>query len=174
MSTESEATSFNLLRQQWLARWAAMAPRERQMAQMAATVLVLAVVMLVFIRPAWKSMQQTPVQLREMSTQVARMRTLADEALALRQLPPVPPAQAEAALKSATERLGAGVRLNVQGDRVTVEFNKVPGESLADWLAEVRSTARVKPLEANLNQTEPGRYSGTMVLGLVPGPTTAR
>lgn len=174
MSTESQATSFNVLRQQLLARWTAMAPREREMAQVAAALVVLAVIVLVFIRPAWKSMQQTPAQLRDVSTQVAHMRALADEAQLLRQQPPVSPVQAEAALKSATERLGAAARMNIQGDRATVEFTKVMGESLADWLGEVRAAARVRPLEANLTQSEPGHYSGTIVLGLAPGQASPR
>lgn len=174
MSTESEATSFNVMRQQMLARWAAMAPRERQMAQVAAALVVLAVLVLVFIRPAWKSMQQTPAQLREVSTQVGRMRALADEAQALRQQPPVSPIQAEAALKAATDRLGPAARMNIQGDRATVEFTKVQGESLADWLGEVRAAARVRPLEANLAQVDPGHYSGTVVLGLAPGQASPR
>jgi len=174
MSTESEPTSFNVLRQQMLARWAAMAPRERQMAQVAAALVILAVVVLVFIRPAWKSMQQTPVQLREVSSQVGRMRALADEAQLLRQQPPVSPVQAESALKAATDRLGATAKLSIQGDRATVEFTKVLGESLADWLGEVRAAARVRPLEANLTQAEPGHYSGTVVLGLAPGQAAPR
>jgi general secretion pathway protein M len=174
MSTESEPTSFNVLRQQMLARWAAMAPRERQMAQVAAALLVLVVVVFVFIRPAWKSVQQTPAQLRDVSSQVGRMRALAEEAQALKQLPPVPPAQAEAALRAATERLGPGAKLSLQSDRATVEFNKVLGSALVDWLAEARAAARVRPLEANLTQSEPGHYSGTMVLGFAPGPGSAR
>lgn len=174
MSTESEATSFNVLRQQVLARWAAMAPRERQMAQVAAALVLLVVLVMVFIRPAWKSMQQTPAQLRDVSTQVGRMRALADEAQALRQQSPVSPVQAEAALKSATDRLGTAARMNIQGDRATVEFTKVSGQSLADWLGEVRAAARVRPLEANLVQGEPAHYSGTVVLGLAPGQAPAR
>lgn len=174
MSTESQATSFNALRQELLARWTAMAPRERQMTQAAAAVLLLVIVVMVFIRPAWKSLQQTPDQLRDVSTQVGRMRGLAEEAQALRQQPPVPPVQAEAALKAATERLGATARMSMQGDRASIEFNKVMGASLADWLAEVRAAARARPLEANLTQTEPGFYSGTMVLGLAPGPAAPR
>ncbi len=174
MSTESEATSFNVMRQQWLARWTAMAPRERQMAQAAAALVVLTVLVLVFIRPALKSMQQTPAQLRAISTEVSRMRALADEAQALRQQPPVPPVQAEAALKAATERLGAAAKMSIQGDRATVEFIKVSGESLADWLVEVRLAARARPLEASLALSEPGYYSGAVVLGLAPGQASPR
>jgi general secretion pathway protein M len=170
MSTESQPSSIQALRQELQTRWAAMAPRERQMAQVAAALMLLVVIVMVFIRPAWKSVQQTPVQLRDVSVQVGRMRSLADEAQALRQQPPVPAAQAEAALKAATERLGPSARMSMQGDRASVEFNKVLGASLADWLAEVRGAARVRPLEANLTQSEPGHYSGTMVLGFAPGP----
>jgi len=94
------------------------------------------------------------------------MRRLADEAQLLRQRPPVPPAQAEAALKAATDRLGEGATLAVQGDRATLTLRSVSGDALATWLDEVRSAARARPVEAKLQQVEVGRYAGTLVLSL--------
>ncbi|MES2089742.1 MAG: hypothetical protein V4532_07175 [Pseudomonadota bacterium] len=41
-------------------------------------------------------------------------------------------------------------------------------------MSEVRAVARVRPLEAELNEVSPGVYSGSMVLGMAPGPATAR
>jgi len=151
-----------------------MAPRERRMATIAAWLGGLTLLVLVGIRPAWHTLSQTPEQLRKVDAQLDVMHRLADEAQALKQRPPVPPAQSEAALKSATERLGAGARLNLQGERATLTLTKVQGDALASWLEEARGAARAKPLEAGLMQVEPGVYSGNIVLGLGPGAATAR
>lgn len=154
------------LRDAWQAKWSAMAPRERRMATIAGWLLLLAVVVLVGIRPAWRTLSITPAQLKEVDAQLDQMRRLADEAQLLRQRPPVPPAQAEAALRSASDRLGPAATLSVQGDRATLALRDVPGESLATWLDEVRTAARARPLEANLQQTQAGRYNGSVVLSL--------
>lgn len=165
----SQASSFNALREQWQAKWSAMAPRERQMATMAIWLAVLALLVLVGIRPAWRTLSAAPAQLRELDTQLEQMRRLSDEAQMLRQRPPVPPAQSEAALRSATERLGSGAKLNLQGDRATLTLNHVSGDALATWLDEARGAARAKPMEAGLMQVEPGVYSGNIVLAMGPG-----
>lgn len=157
------------MRAQWQARWAAMAPRERQIATVAGWLAVATLLILVGIRPAWRTLYETPGQLREVNAQLDQMRRLADEAQLLKQRPPVPPAQAEAALKSATDRLGAGARLMLQGDRATLTLTKVSGEALASWLEEARGAARAKPLEAGLMQVEPGVYSGNIVVAMGPG-----
>jgi len=154
------------LRDAWQAKWSAMAPRERRMATIAGWLLLLAVVVLVGIRPAWRTLSITPAQLKEVDAQLDQMRRLADETQLLRQRPPVPPAQAEAALRSASDRLGPAATLSVQGDRATLTLRDVPGESLATWLDEVRTAARARPLEANLQQTQAGRYNGSVVLSL--------
>lgn len=154
------------LRDAWQAKWSAMAPRERRMATIAGWLLLLAVVVLVGIRPAWRTLSITPAQLKEVDAQLDQMRRLADEAQLLRQRPPVPPAQAEAALRSASDRLGPAATLSLQGDRATLALRDVPGESLATWLDEVRTAARARPLEANLQQTQAGRYNGSVVLSL--------
>ncbi|MGC4061175.1 MAG: type II secretion system protein GspM [Aquabacterium sp.] len=157
------------VRQEWQTRWAAMGPRERRMATAAAWLGALTLLVLVGIRPAWRTLSETPAQLREVDAQLDEMKRLGDEAQALRQRPPVPPAQSEAALKSATDRLGAAGRLTMQGDRATLTLTKVSGEALASWLEEARGAARVKPLEAGLMQVEPGVYSGTVVVAMGVG-----
>lgn len=154
------------LRDAWQAKWSAMAPRERRMASIAGWLLLLAVIVLVGIRPAWRTLSTTPAQLKEVDAQLDQMRRLADEVQLLRQRPPVPPAQAEAALRSASDRLGTAATLSVQGDRATLALRDVPGDILASWLDEVRTAARARPLEANLQQVQAGRYSGNIVLSL--------
>lgn len=163
------ATSIQTMRQQWQVKWAAMAPRERQIASVAIWLAVLTFLVLVGIRPALRTLNEAPEKLRVIDAQLDEMRRLAGEAQALRQRPPVPPAQAEAALKAATERLGPSGRLAIQGDRATLTLNKVDGTELAAWLEEARATARIKPMEAGLMQVEPGVYSGNIVVSMGPG-----
>lgn len=162
----NEALKLQSLRDAWQARWQAMAPNERRLASVAMWLILLAVIVLVGVRPAWRSLSEAPAQLREVEAQLDQMRRLADETQLLRQRPPVPPAQAEAALKSATDRLGAAATLAVQGDRATLTLRSVPGDALVTWLDEVRAGARARPVEANLQQADLGRYSGSVVLSL--------
>lgn len=169
MASIDASSSLQGLRQTVEARWATLAVRERRLVLAALWLAAAALVVLVGIRPAWRTLQQTPVQQRELGAQLDAMRRLADEAQALRNRPPVPPAQAEAALRAASERLGAGARLMVQGDRATLVLEGVSGEALATWLEEARAGARVRPLEATLTQARPGQYSGNLVVALVPG-----
>ena len=161
-----QASQLQALRASWQARWAAMAPRERRMATAAAWLVGLTLLVVIGVRPAWRTLSQTPSQLREVDAQLDQMRRLADEAVALRQRPPVPPAQAEAALKAATDRLGEGARLALQPDRANLTLTNVPGDAVATWLEEARVGARARPLEASLQQVKPGIYSGTVVVAL--------
>lgn len=175
MSSEDPSTTgLGAARAQWLARWQAMAPRERQLVLLMLWALGVTLVVMVGLRPAWKTLQATPAQLREVGLQLDTMRGLADEARVLRQRPPVPPAQAEAALQGATAALGSGATVLMQGDRATATFNKVAGPRLAEWLQDVRSAARARPLEASLIQVTPGVYSGTVTVALTAQPPAPR
>ena len=168
------ASSLNDLRAQLKARWAAMAPRERRMLTVMAWLLGITLVLLLGVRPAWKTLQQTPVQLREVNAVLEDMQRQAAEVKTLRQMPVVPPAQAEAALRSATERLGEGAKIRVLPDRTVVTLTKVAGADLAQWLAEARANARARPVEANFAQIEPGVYSGTISVVLPGAAPTGR
>ncbi len=161
--------SLKALKQEWQTKWAAMPTRERQLVSTAAWLAGLVFLVMVGIRPAWKTLQETPKKLNEINGQLEVMRRQAAEVQTLRLRPPVPPVQAEAALQAATERLGQSGRLMMQGDRATLNANGVSGEALAMWLDEIRAAARAKPVEVNLTQNEPGRYSGTVILAVGPG-----
>jgi general secretion pathway protein M len=160
------ASSIQTFRQEWQTRWAAMASRERQIATIAIWLIVVTFLVLVCIRPAFRTLSDAPEKIRQIDVQLDEMRRLADEVQVLRQRQPVPPAQAEAALKAATERLADTARLTIQGDRATLTLTKVDGEALAAWLEEARSGARIKPVEAALMQVQPGVYSGTLIVAL--------
>lgn len=160
----AQMDSFKAARSEFRAKWQTMAPRERQLIVVMAWIFGTVLVVMLGVRPALKTLQQAPVQLREVDTTLDDMRRQADEVKVLRQMPAVPPAQAESMLRSATQRLGEGSNLRVQGDRVIVAVTKVPGSKLAEWLTEVRSGARVRPLEGNLKEVEAGFYTGTLTL----------
>jgi general secretion pathway protein M len=167
-SAMSDATS------ELRAKWLALAPRERQLIVAMAWLAGLVLLVLVGIRPAWRSLQQTPDQIKQVDTVLDDMRRQADEVRQLRQLPTIPAAQAEAALYAATQRLGSGAQLRVQADRATVTLVKVSGAGLAAWLEEARTSARARPAEANLIQVVPGAYSGSVTLVLAVASPSSR
>lgn len=156
-------------RQQFDERWTAMAPRERLMVQVLAWALIVILVVMVGLRPAWRQLNETPVRLQAAEVELEQMRRLAQEAQQLRQRPPVPPVQAEAALRASVERLGRAARLNIQADRATVNFSGVSGAVLADWLQEVRGAARARVVEADV-QTVGGAFNGSFVLAMAVPP----
>ena len=97
------------------------------------------------------------------------VQTLGPEASADPVVPPGDVHLVEAALKAATERLGDKAKLSLQGDRAVLTLNGAGTEALRGWLAEARSGARARPLEANLLRAGTG-YSGTLVLSIGGNP----
>jgi general secretion pathway protein M len=154
-------------------RWQALAPRERLGATLGLGLLLLFLLWTVGVQPALKTLRTAPVQQATLDAQFAQMQRLAAEAGELRALPPVDPAQTDAALQSATARLGAAARLQRSGERLSVTFTSVEPAAMMAWLAEVRAAARVRVVEAQLGRTGSG-YSGNLVLTLPPPAPTPR
>ncbi len=107
-----------------------------------------------------------PRQIEALDLQLQDMQRLAAESKALRAMPPMPAAQAQAALTTAAQRLGDKAQLKLQGERAVLQVSRLSGEQLATWLAEVRISARVRAVEAQLTRTPQGDYSGSVVLAL--------
>lgn len=149
------------------ARWRALGARERQASTIAAWALGLFLLWAVAIAPAWRTTRAAPAQLDLLDAQLQRMQRQANEARELRAVAPLAGGQAAAALREATGELGSAGRLLVSGDRATLTLTGANGTQLRDWLAEARSAARARPLEANL-QRGPQGYSGSIVVAL-PG-----
>ncbi len=145
--------------------WRGLAERERRLLALGGAVLLLAAVWAIAVLPAWRTLQRAPSEIERLDAQLQDMRALATETQQLRALPPVTPEQATAVLKSAADRLGAKARLSLQGDRAVLTLVGLEPGQLTSWLAEVRSGARVRPLEANLTRAGAG-FNGTLVLGL--------
>lgn len=148
--------------------WKARAPRERLAVLVAAGLVGLFLVWLIFVQPAWRTLREAPVRLDALDAQLQQMQRLAAESQGLRGVAAVSQAQAAAALKAATDRLGDKGRLSMQGDRASLTLNGVSPEALRGWLLEARGAARVRPTEAQLSRGPQG-YSGTIVVTLSSG-----
>jgi general secretion pathway protein M len=158
------------LRSSLKARWQALALRERRMVTGAAAILLLTFLWFVAIAPALKTVRAAPVQLAKLDTQYQAMQRDAADAKALRSVAPVGAAQSAAALRAATEALGSAGRITVSGDRATLTLTSAGAAQLRDWLADARSTARARVVEANLTQAAgSGGLSGTVVVSLPGG-----
>lgn len=149
--------------------WRALSQRDRNLAAVGGTVLLLLLLWLLVLQPAIRTLNQAPAELDRLELQLQGMQRLAAEAAELRATPPVNPEQAQAALQAATGRLGDKAKLSLQGDRAVLTLNGAGTEALRSWLAEARSGARARPLEANLLRAGSG-YSGTLVVAIGGNP----
>jgi len=169
MSTEAlkspAASSDGSLRSQADAFWRGRSLRERQALGAGFVALVAVLLWLTLVQPAWRTLREAPAQLDEIDRQLQQIRVTATEVTALRSVAPVSAPQAAAALKAATDRLGAQGRLSLQGDRASLTLTNVDSDDLYEWLTDVRSTARSRPIEASLSRVRQG-YSGTIVVTL--------
>ena len=153
------------LRARAAAAWQGLAPRERRLVALAAGVVGLALLWALAVQPAWRTLARAPAEIDRLDAQLQTMRALAAEAQALRDTPPVPPEQAQAALQAATARLGEQAQLAPAGDRIIVRFNGVAPSALREWLAEARAGARARPVAAALQRSGEG-FSGSVELVL--------
>ena len=147
---------------QW---WAALSARDRRLLALASGVLGLFITWTVAVQPAWRTLQAAPAQREVLDAQWQAMQRLAAEAKDLRGAPPVSVEQSSAALQAATARLGDKGRLALQGERAVLTLQGASTSQLRDWLAEARSGARARPVEARLTRAAQG-YSGTVVVAL--------
>ena len=149
--------------------WRSRAPRERQLIAAGAIALAALLVWLIAVQPALKTLRETPAELDRLDLQLQQMQLAAFESAGLRSASPVPPAQASEAVRAATERLGGKGKVALQGDRAVLTFSGVPFEAVRNWLGEVRSAARARPVEAQLLKGASG-YSGSITITLSGNP----
>ena len=149
--------------------WSSLATRERRLVAWAGALLGLFLVWLVAVQPALQTLRSAPAEHDRLDLQLQSMQRLAAEVTSLRGTPPVSAEQAAAALKAATERLDDKARLTLQGERAVLTLNGLGSGALRDWLAEARSGARARPVEASLTRSANG-FTGTLVLSLGNAP----
>jgi len=145
--------------------WAGLGARERSLLGWGGSALVLFLTWMLAVQPALNTLRTAPVQLDALDLQWQAMQKQAGEARELRGITPMTAEQSLVALKATTDRLGDKAKLSVQGDRAVVTFTGVNTGQLRDWMAEARSGARARPVEATLNRAGQG-YSGTLVVAV--------
>lgn len=150
------------------ARWNALGARDRRVLTALGWVLGALLLWLVAVQPALRTVRAAPARLDQLDTQMQQMQRLAGEARSLRGTPTVSAMQAQAAVKAAGEGLGGAARTTLSGERATVTFTNINVTDLREWLAEVRGSARARPVEATLTRNAQGLFSGTVVL-VLPG-----
>lgn len=153
------------LRGKLTARWAGLQPRERLLLAAAVSVVLAALVWVALVAPALRVAREAPLQIDKLDAELQRMQRLAGEIPQLRSATPVSQAQAGAALKAATDRLGDKGKLMLLGDRATLTLSGASPAAFQAWLTEARSGARARPLEVQLNRGTVG-LSGTVTVGL--------
>jgi general secretion pathway protein M len=153
------------LREQASAAWKARVPRERMALAAMAVVVGLFVLWALLIAPALATLRSAPATLADLDSQLQQMRTMAAEVRDLRSATPVAAAQAGLAIKAAVERHGDKVRLSLHSDRALITLQNASPEQLRALLVEARSSARARPVEAQLTRT-PAGFTGTLVFAL--------
>jgi general secretion pathway protein M len=181
----------NLLLGQLRARWAAMETREQQLAGVAAALVGVALFWWIALAPALKTLRAAPAEHARLDAQLQQMTTLQAQAKTLQAQPRANRDEALKALEgSIGASLGPAAQLQQQGgaEGVNVSVKNVPGDTLAQWLAQARGNARAVPREVHLTRagapaagpnartapTPPvtadgaakARWDGTLVMGL--------
>jgi general secretion pathway protein M len=153
----------------WLA---SLSARERRLVLLAAAVLGLGLLWWIAIAPAWQTLRQAPARQAAADAQLARMQQFAQQAEALRaQSAAAAPSRDEALrqLEAASAALGGSAQVSVVGDRATVALRQASPVALAQWLQQVRSNARLLPVESQLSRdAASGGWTGTLVLAGPP------
>lgn len=164
MNTPTPTTLFSA----WTQRWTALAPRERRLVRLAATLSSAALLWWLALAPALHTLAGAAGQADVLDLQLQQVRSLRQRAQALQAQPRLGLDNARHALEATVrQRLGSSAQLSIQGERATLTLKGASPEALADWLTLARVNARSVAVEARLQRspTEPG-WNGTLVLAL--------
>ena len=137
----------------YLSSFQALPQKDRQ--RLVALGLVLLALMLWTwnLAPALKTLREVPLQLTQLQDQTQKLKLMQAQAQAFQKSPRLPTREAGLLLqKAAAETLASGARLNIEGTRATLTLSSVSAESLAQFLAVVRTQAQVLPIEAHLQK----------------------
>jgi general secretion pathway protein M len=152
------------------ARWAALGAREQRALRLAIAVLLAAVVWLVLLAPALRTLKSAEAQNLQLSAELEHMQALQLRAKGLRATPALTPQEALSALQSASNALGPSAELQVQGEQATLRVKQLSTEALAQWLRPPPESGQ-SPAEAHLQRdAATGLWSGSMVFQLPTAP----
>ncbi len=148
--------------------WRRLGARERSLVTWVGALLGALLLWALAVRPAWTAAQESVRRLPQLDAQLTEMQRLAVESRELRGVPRLQLQQASAALKTASDAMGAAGKLTLAGERGTLTLTNATGDQVQRWLVDARTTARARTIEAKLTRAAAG-YSGTIVVAL-PAP----
>jgi general secretion pathway protein M len=157
-------------------RWAALQPREKTLVLASAVLVLAALLWWLALAPALKTLRAAPQQHQALDAQLQQMKRLQAQATQMQSQPVLDQDASRRALDAAVkQRLGASTQVNVVGDRATVILKAVPADTIAPWLAQVRTNARALPVEVKLNRSSapPATATGKGAAPATP-PTAAQ
>ena len=133
--------------------WRSRSSRERLGLTLAASLIALALLWQIGLAPALRTWQEAPTRQATLDAQRERLLQLQQQAQALQALPRVGQEEALRWLQGpATEALGPGAQVRVQGDQVQVQLQAASPEGLTHWLRQAREQARALPQQVQLQQ----------------------
>lgn len=158
-------------RQPWRARatrlWQAQPRRQQWGVAVAAGLVLGTLVWQLALAPALTLWREAPQREQALDLQMQRMQSLEAQARMLQQLPRAGRDDARRALEaSVQQQFGASARLQLAGESATLTLTGARGEALAQWLAQVRIDARVRPSGAQLVRNPSGLWDGNLTLAL--------
>lgn len=143
-----------------------LSPREQRAVRAAAWVVGLGLLWWVALAPAIATLRQAGARHAALDQALSRMQAAAASAEVLRTQNATPPPAREVAVRAideATQALGTGAQMTLQGDRASVALREIAPAALAQWLQQLRINARVLPVQVQL-QRGPSGWSGQVVL----------
>lgn len=129
-------------------QWERLAPRERQLLAVAASLLATALIWWLLLAPALNTWRTAGTAHAQLDAQILQMQALATEAKALKAAPRLSAAETQSWLERSIPKLGKAT-LSMQGTRAHINFTGASAESLAAYLAEARVSAALLPVQAN-------------------------
>ena len=131
------------------------------------------------LAPALKTLREVPLQLTQLDAQTQQLKAMQAQAQTLQKSPRIKPNEAASLFqKAASEVLGNGARLNIEGTRATLTLSGVSADSLAQFVALARTQSQAMPIEAHLqkfsasgsaNKDSKELWRGTLILSLPGG-----
>lgn len=140
-------------RQMFAEFWSARNERERKQLLLAAVVIVLALIYVLLIEPAYVGRQQLKKNLPTMRQQAIELQAMSMQASTLaRETPPPPPPLTKEAIEAALSRAGLKAQnVAMAGtDLAKVQLSSVSFAGMVAWLDEMQKTAKVTVTDANI------------------------
>ena len=149
--------------------WQTRRRAERWLLLSAGAALALTALLLLGLRPAWRTLQAAPAEQARLDAQWLRMQALQAQLQPLSQAPQR--RFDEVALRASLAPLGAAAQLSIEGEQAQVRLVQAQPEAVAAWLLQSRVRSGAVVRQAQLTHSPPGQppaWSGQLVLALAP------